>query len=220
MLLLSLVYSSISAQWAVLMAGSRGYNNYRHQADVFNLYSILANRGFQKDHIITLAYNDIVDHELNPRKGEVYSRSDHDNVYPGSNAIDYQEKEATAENFLRVLNGDTKNGRALQSEEGDDVFIYYNDHGAPGLFYAFHQIMDLNYMLIIYKKQSKKCQRIINLGDFSLLLKHVILDQLLRIYQFQMFYFWLLLDQHNHHIQLIGIVMLMHSELMNLPNTL
>ncbi|KAH0786856.1 Clan CD, family C13, asparaginyl endopeptidase-like cysteine peptidase [Histomonas meleagridis] len=115
------------------MAGSRGYNNYRHQADVFNLYHILKSRGFNTKKIITLAYNDIVNHEMNPRKGIVYNNASHINVYPGSKAIDYQEKEATAENFLRVLKGDKKNGRALETTDKDDIFIYFNDHGAPGL---------------------------------------------------------------------------------------
>jgi len=40
---------------------------------------------------------------------------------------------ATAENFIRVLLGDNRKGRALESTDEDDIFIYYNDHGAPGL---------------------------------------------------------------------------------------
>jgi len=128
-----LIPNAFSSQWAVLMAGSRGYNNYRHQADVFNLYTILTSRGFDKKHIITIAYDDVATHKLNPFKGQIFSTKDHHNVYPGHGAIDYSGKDATAENFLRVLLGDNRKGRALESTEEDDIFIYYNDHGAPGL---------------------------------------------------------------------------------------
>lgn len=128
-----LIASAISANWAVLMAGSRGYNNYRHQADVFNIYNLLTKRGFDPEHIITLAYNDVVNHELNPFKGQVFSSADHKNVFPGNEKIDYQGKDATAENFIRVLTGNSKHGRSLQSTKEDNVFVYFNDHGAPGL---------------------------------------------------------------------------------------
>ena len=133
MLLSLFLQLSISKQYAVLMAGSRGYNNYRHQADVFRIYKILTERGLDKSNIVLLAYDDIVDHRLNPYKGKVFSTSNHENVYPGSENIDYRGKSATAENFLRVLIGDSHNGRALQTTEEDDLFIYYDDHGAPGL---------------------------------------------------------------------------------------
>ena len=132
--MLCLLFSlSLSKNWAVLMAGSKGYNNYRHQADVFNIYSILRRRGFPKENIITLAYNDIVNHRKNPYKGQVFSTSEHKNVYPGRENIDYTGKSANAENFLRVLMGDSHNGRALESTADDDIFVYYDDHGAPGL---------------------------------------------------------------------------------------
>jgi legumain len=115
------------------MAGSKGYQNYRHQADVFNIYSILRRRNFPKENIITLAYDDIVNSRRNPFPGRVFSDASHKNVYPGRENIDYVGKEASAANFIRVLTGDSRNGRALQSTEEDDVFIYYDDHGAPGL---------------------------------------------------------------------------------------
>jgi len=133
MIFLLFINTVTSAQWAVLMAGSKGYNNYRHQSDVFNFYKILRSRNFDKNHIITLAYNDVVNDRLNPFKGQIFNNASHINVYPGEEAIDYKEREANANNFLRVLIGDSSHGRALQTNENDDIFIYYNDHGAPGL---------------------------------------------------------------------------------------
>lgn len=49
--------------------------------------------------------------------------------------IDYSKRQVTAENFLAVLTGDsdTAGGKVLQSNENSQVFVYYADHGAPGL---------------------------------------------------------------------------------------
>ena len=38
--------------WAVLVAGSNTYANYRHQADVYNAYQILHMNGIPDSHII------------------------------------------------------------------------------------------------------------------------------------------------------------------------
>ena len=38
--------------YAVLVAGSNTYINYRHQADVFHHYQILIDRGFMPENII------------------------------------------------------------------------------------------------------------------------------------------------------------------------
>ena len=45
--------------WAVLVAGSNQYYNYRHQADTCHAYQILKKNGIPEDHIIHLAYDDI-----------------------------------------------------------------------------------------------------------------------------------------------------------------
>ena len=132
-MLSTLLTFAYSKNWAVLMAGSKGFNNYRHQADVFNIYNILTRRGLDKENIITLAYDDVVNHRKNPTPGKISSEKSHKNVYPGRENIDYTGKDVTAENFYKVLLGDSHNGRALKSTEEDDVFIYYCDHGAPGL---------------------------------------------------------------------------------------
>ena len=44
--------------WAVLICGSKGYDNYRHHADIAHAYQILKTGGLDPDHIITMMYND------------------------------------------------------------------------------------------------------------------------------------------------------------------
>ena len=48
-----------SNHWAVLVAGSRTYGNYRHQADTCHAYQIAKANGIPEDQIIHIAYDDI-----------------------------------------------------------------------------------------------------------------------------------------------------------------
>ncbi len=70
-LLISLVSCD---KWAVLVAGSNTYSNYRHQADVYHAYQILKKNGFPQDRIITFAYDDIANNIKNPFKGKVFNK--------------------------------------------------------------------------------------------------------------------------------------------------
>ena len=120
--------------WAVLACGSTGYNNYRHQADVFHLYQSLIKRGFSKNHIILFAYDDIAYHPKNPFPGEIYNRPDGPNVYEGV-IIDYSYNDVNPETYLSVLKGDNQNGKlqkVLNSTENDNIFLFFSDHGIAG----------------------------------------------------------------------------------------
>lgn len=139
-ILLALVFSvALSWQWAVLVAGSNTYSNYRHQADVFHAYQTLVNNGFAQDKIITFAYNDIALSPNNPYKGKVFNKPTYQgpgvDVYDGIK-IDYSGADVTPENFLAVLEGDstkTKGKKVLELEPSDKVFVFFSDHGSPGL---------------------------------------------------------------------------------------
>lgn len=127
-------------KWAVLVSGSRGFENYRHQADVCHSYHVLRDRGFNPNHIILFTYNDVPYAQDNPYKGQLFNR-------PGLDSIDYNEgcvkdytgDEVTPQNFINVLTGnstamkDIGSGRVLRSNRHDKVFIYFSDHGGPGL---------------------------------------------------------------------------------------
>jgi len=55
-------------------------------------------------------------------------------VYDGCN-IDYTVDDVSAQNFLSILlgNATTTGGRKLNTGPDDDLFVFYVDHGAPGL---------------------------------------------------------------------------------------
>lgn len=104
-----LVATSYCAQYAVLVAGSNGFYNYRHQSDVCHSYHILINNGIPAKNIIVLAYDDIANSPNNPIPGTIYNKPT--GVDPGFNVyagcvIDYKGKDVTAANFLAVIKGE------------------------------------------------------------------------------------------------------------------
>ncbi|XGW02894.1 hypothetical protein V3C99_014712 [Haemonchus contortus] len=84
-----------------------------------------------------MMYDDIANHKLNPYKGKLFNRPNGPDVYSGLK-IDYKGDAVSAGNFLAVLKGDRDavqggNGRVIESNENDRIFVYYTDLGATGL---------------------------------------------------------------------------------------
>jgi legumain len=145
-LLSTILFANVanSAHHAVLIAGSHGYQNYRHHADVCHSYQILIKQGIPKENIIMMMYNDVANSWENPFKGQLFNKPSNASspgvdVYAGcKDNIDYERNDVNADNFLAVITGDAKsvsggNGRVLNSTSEDRVFIYFADHGGPGL---------------------------------------------------------------------------------------
>lgn len=124
--------------WALLMAGSQEWWNYRHQADVCHAYQILKANGVPEDRIIVMVYDDIAESIWNPYPGQIFNKPGGEDVYPGC-AKDYVGEDITAEIFLAVLTGNETavkghgSERVMKSGPTDRVFVYYSDHGAPGI---------------------------------------------------------------------------------------
>ncbi|KDP25622.1 hypothetical protein JCGZ_20778 [Jatropha curcas] len=127
----------IGTRWAVLVAGSRGYGNYRHQADVCHAYQLLRKGGIKEENIIVFMYDDIAHHQLNPRKGVIINHPQGEDVYAGV-PKDYTGEHVTAKNLYAVLLGDKSalsggSGKVVNSTANDRIFVYYSDHGGPGV---------------------------------------------------------------------------------------
>jgi len=124
--------------WAVLIAGSSGYWNYRHQADICHAYHILIGHGIPASNIITMMYDDVANDRRNPYPGKLYNDPTSMKDYYAGTKIDYRGKSVTPKNFMAILKGDKAgvkggNGRVLESTANDKVFVYFADHGASGL---------------------------------------------------------------------------------------
>lgn len=130
-----------AAHWALLVAGSSEYYNYRHQSDVFHAFHVLTGRGVPPENIVTMVYDDIANHPLNPFPGQVFNKPTQAgqpgyDVYKGTKR-DYTGANVTSVNFLAALSGNVTAAPAglpvLRSGPDDYVFLMYADHGAPGV---------------------------------------------------------------------------------------
>ncbi|KAM0069811.1 putative legumain protein [Helianthus debilis subsp. tardiflorus] len=131
-------------KWAVLVAGSNSYFDYRHQvrisltfclfklylskhqscliyygfqADVCHAYQILKRGGLKDENIIVFMYDDIANNTWNPRPGVIINSPNGSDVYAGV-PKDYTGKDVTAANFYAVLLG---NASALTGGSGKVV---------------------------------------------------------------------------------------------------
>ncbi|KAK4730059.1 hypothetical protein R3W88_023047 [Solanum pinnatisectum] len=117
---------SIGTKWAVLVAGSSDWYNYRHQ------------KGSLKDeHIIVFMYDDIAYNSENPRPGVIINKPHGPDVYKGV-PKDYTGKYCNSQNFYGVILGNKSaltggSGKVVNSGPNDYIFIYYADHGGPGI---------------------------------------------------------------------------------------
>ncbi|PWA93794.1 asparaginyl endopeptidase 1 [Artemisia annua] len=124
-------------RWAVLVAGSNGYGNYRHQADVCHAYQILKKGGLKDENIVVFMYDDIASSEMNPRPGVIINHPEGEDVYAGV-PKDYTGEDVTVDNLFAVLLGDKNavkggSGKVIDSKPEDRIFLYYSDHGGPGV---------------------------------------------------------------------------------------
>lgn len=139
--LLSIISFTSAAHWAVLVAGSNGFWNYRHQADVCHAYNTLITKGLKAENIIVFAYDDVANDPSNPFPGQMFNKPTSGpgkDIYAGCK-IDYKGADVNSANFLKVIKGDAAGvkgkgtGRVLKSTKTDRVFLNFADHGAVGL---------------------------------------------------------------------------------------
>ncbi|PNX84150.1 vacuolar-processing enzyme-like protein [Trifolium pratense] len=124
-------------RWAILIAGSNGYWNYRHQSDVCHAYQVLRKGGLKEENIVVFMYDDIAFNEENPRPGVIINSPHGNNVYKGV-PKDYTGEDVTVNNFFAALLGNKSaltggSGKVVDSGPNDHIFVYYSDHGGPGV---------------------------------------------------------------------------------------
>merc|ERR1712166_364599 len=138
------VCAAPSDHWAIIVAGSSGFGNYRHQADTCHAYQIVKDSGIPEEQIIMFNYDDAANSSYQHAdfKGKLFNKPTAAgvqgvDVYEGCN-IDFKGKHATAKNLLSVMKGDpledsTASKKTLKSNSNSKIFFYFADHGAPGL---------------------------------------------------------------------------------------
>ncbi|KAL4100790.1 hypothetical protein QTP88_020819 [Uroleucon formosanum] len=128
----------LGKKWVVLVAGSDGWNNYRHQADICHAYQIVKKNGIPENNIITMMVDDIAYNSRNPTPGKIINKPDGDDVYGGVK-IDYKREDVNKTNFLKIITGDQEGmrsigtGRVVLGGPLDRIFINFVDHGTTGI---------------------------------------------------------------------------------------
>lgn len=162
-LLLLLVALAAAENWAVIIAGSNSWYNYRHQSNVAHQYQIYLDYGVKPENIIVFDYDDIPQYEANPFPGELYNLPGDDaKDYYKNLVIDYRGKEITKQTLFNVLLGveDGSGKKVLKSTSEDNVFINYYDHGAPNLICLINERISSDelqdVLMLMHKKQMYK----------------------------------------------------------------
>ncbi|XP_067028904.1 legumain-like isoform X3 [Acropora muricata] len=124
--------------WGLIVAGSNSWYNYRHQADACHAYQILHKNGIPDKNIVVMMYDDIAHNKQNPTQGIIINKPNGTDVYHGV-PKDHTKTDVTPKNFLNILKGNKAamqgigSGKVIESGPNDHVFVYFTDHGAPGL---------------------------------------------------------------------------------------
>ena len=123
-------YPVLQDKWALLVASSKDWKNYRHQADILSVYQMFRERGYPDDHIILIMEDDLAQNPKNPFKGEVKTDLAESNLYQNFD-IDYKMSDLTPTDIMNILSG-KKTSRTpivIESTDKDNILIFWSGHG-------------------------------------------------------------------------------------------
>lgn len=123
-------YKELKDSWALLVQGSSGWENYRHQADVLNVYQMLKAQGWDDDHIILIISNDIAYNPKNIFPGEVATSTYGDNLYRDA-TVDYASDTLTVNDIKDVMLGKRSEHLpvVLDTDDQSNVLVFWSGHG-------------------------------------------------------------------------------------------
>lgn len=148
-------YPARKGNYALIVAGSNGWGNYRHQADALDIYQKLKASGYDDDHIVLVLADDIARNAKNPEPGIVRVRPDGENVYKGAQ-IDYRLADISPQDILSILCGE-RNERlpeVISATEQDNILVFWSGHGSPG------QLVWGDYNGFYYRDMKELLQRL------------------------------------------------------------
>lgn len=146
-------YPERKENYALIVAGSVGWGNYRHQADALCIYQLLKAAGYDDDHIVLVLADDIARNAKNPEPGVIRVREDGENVYAEAQ-IDYRLNDLQPTDIIEILCGrkSERLPQVISATEQDNVLVFWSGHGSPGnllwgdynRFYAYNmeQLME------------------------------------------------------------------------------
>ena len=116
--------------WAVIVATSSGWENYRHQADALAQYRLLRSNGVSDNRIILIVADDIAHNQNNKEPGTVRNAARGEELYINVQ-VDYLLNEVNAETLLSILAGQKSASvpKVVESTSGDNIYVFIVGHG-------------------------------------------------------------------------------------------
>ena len=123
-------YPALTAQYAVLVQGSNGWNNYRHQADVLSIYQMLKKNGYDDDHIILIIDKALASDAMNPEPGIIRAEDGGNDLMAGC-SMDYDNADISPSDISNILLGvkTDKTPVVLPKDAGQNVLLFWSGHG-------------------------------------------------------------------------------------------
>lgn len=127
------LYPELNDQWAVVIATSKTWADYRHQADALAMYQLLKRHGYDDEHIILIMEDNIAYHSRNIYPGIVKVRPDGENLYENVE-VDYNISDITLNDLEMILMGEysEKLPQVISSCENDNIIVFWCGHGNLG----------------------------------------------------------------------------------------
>lgn len=123
-------YPALQNNWAVVIATSDTWMNYRHQADALAMYQLLKRHGYDDDHIVLVMEDNIAYNENNLHPGEVRVRVGGENLYHDVKT-DYHLSDITISDLKQIMLGE-KSERlpyVISPTANDNVIVFWCGHG-------------------------------------------------------------------------------------------
>ncbi len=117
--------------WAVLLSPSTTWANYRHQADVFAMYQLLKQHGYDDDHIIVIVQDNLADCSENSKfAGQIFVEVGGENVH-NNVKVDYHFKDLTPDDLADIMLGKQSDHlpEVLHTTNSSDVLFFWSGHG-------------------------------------------------------------------------------------------
>jgi glycosylphosphatidylinositol transamidase (GPIT) subunit GPI8 len=123
-------YPALTDQYAVLVQGSNGWNNYRHQADVLNMYQLLRKSGYNDDHIILILDKTLATDKKNAEPGIIRAADDGPDLMTNA-VIDYDNATLTPSDISNILLGKqtATTPVVLPKDTGQNILLFWSGHG-------------------------------------------------------------------------------------------
>jgi phosphatidylinositol glycan class K len=136
--------------WAVFVATSRFWSNYRESVNLYYFYETVRSLGIPDSRIVMFLGEDIPCNPRNPYPGEIFGFSPANSIsmYPSqSPRVDVHGNEVNRKRFLDLISSRydpfTPLSQRLGSDATSNIFMYVSGHSAVG-YTKFQDVEDLS----------------------------------------------------------------------------